>query len=176
MLSFARRALPLAAALALTVSLTACFRPLHGPTASGAELSSVLASIDVDEVAVPPLYERFSHYLRSELVFDLNGSGQQAQKRYKLQLAFSGNVGTPLVDTTTGRAQSATLNGSVTYTLVTATGEVVTRGKVTAAASYDRNVQRFASLRAGRDAEIRLARTLADMIRTRVSAELATRA
>jgi LPS-assembly lipoprotein len=43
-------------------------------------------------------------------------------------------------------------------------------------ASYDRFPQRFASVRAARDAEIRVAKLLADQIRTRVAAHLATRA
>jgi LPS-assembly lipoprotein len=166
-----------AAALAVTLSLAACFRPLYGPTASGQQLDEVLAAIEVDKVAVAPAYERFSHYLRSELVFDLNGSGVAAAKRYKLALGFTSQIQTPLVDTASGRAQSATLVGDVTYTLTSLDGsQVITSGKASGSASYDRNVQRFATVRAARDAEIRLAKTLADQIRTRLAATLATRA
>jgi LPS-assembly lipoprotein len=42
-------------------------------------------------------------------------------------------------------------------------------------ASYDRTSQRFANLRAARDAEIRSARSLADQIRTRLAADLSRR-
>jgi LPS-assembly lipoprotein len=162
--------LRLAAAVAVAAGVAACFRPLYGPTASGAPLPAVLASIDVDEVTVPPAFERFSHYLRSELVFNLNGSGVPAPKRYKLALAFTSRLERPIVDTASGRAQAATLVGDVTYTLTSLDGaQVVTTGKVQAAATYDRHVQRFATVRAARDAEIRLARVLADQIRTRVA-------
>ncbi len=172
-----RRLVRVAAMLAVSAGLAACFRPLYGPTASGAPLPSVLAAIEVDEVAVPPSYERFSHYLRSELAFDLNGSGLPAPKRYKLALAFASRLDLPIVDTASGRAQAATLVGDVTYTLSSLDGsQVITTGKVQASASYDRQVQRFASVRAARDAEIRLARVLADQLRTRIAVAMSSRA
>ena len=165
------------AALVLAAGLSACFQPLYGPTASGAPLPAVLAAIEVDEVAVPPSYERFSHYLRSELVFNLNGSGVPAPKRYKLALAFASRLDMPIVDTASGRAQAATLVGDVTYTLTTLDGaQTITTGKVQGSASYDRNVQRFATVRAARDAEIRLARLLADQVRTQVAVAVSKRA
>jgi LPS-assembly lipoprotein len=165
-----------AAALAMCVGLSACFRPLYGPTASGEPLRASLAAIEIDEVGVAPTFERFGHYLRSELAFDLNGSGVPAPKRYKLALAFTSTLTTPIVDTQSGRAQSATINGTVTYTLTNADrSQTLTSCRATGTVSYDRNPQRFASLRAGRDAEIRLAKVLADQIRTRLSIALANR-
>jgi LPS-assembly lipoprotein len=169
------KAFRIGAALLLALGLAACFRPLYGPTASGERLDSVLASIEVAEIeASSPATERFSHYLRSELVYDLNGSGQAAAKRYKLALAFGQRLESPVVDTATGRAQAAILTGDVTYTLTTLDGsKVLTAGKATASASYDRSPQRFASVRAARDADIRLAKVLSEQIRTRLSAALA---
>lgn len=165
-----------AAVLAVTLGLSACFRPLYGPTASGESLVATLSAIDVEEVVVPPNGERFGHYLRSELVYELNGSGLPAQKRYKLALAFASTLSTPIVDTATGRAQSATINGTVTYALKSLDGSrTVAEGRATGSASYDRFIQRFASVRAARDAEIRLARLLADQIRTRLQAALVAR-
>jgi LPS-assembly lipoprotein len=170
------RLVRLAAAVALAAGLSACFRPLYGPTASGVPVQSELAAIEVDEIAVPPAYERFSHYLRSELVFNLNGSGVPAPKRYKLALSFTSRLDLPIVDTATGRAQSATLVGDVSYRLTDLKGSpVITTGKVQGSASYERNVQRFATVRAARDAEIRLARVLADEIRTRIAMAVANR-
>jgi hypothetical protein len=43
------------------------------------------------------------------------------------------------------------------------------------AVSYERSIQRFANTRAARDSEILAARQLADQIRSRVAAFLATR-
>jgi LPS-assembly lipoprotein len=169
------KAFRVAASVALALTLTACFRPLYGPTASGERLDNVLASIEVAEIDATPESERFSHYLRSELVYDLNGSGQAAAKRYKLALSFGQRLASPIVDTATGRAQAATLTGDVTYTLTTLDGSrVVTSGKATASATYDRSAQRFATVRAARDADIRLAKVLSEQIRTRISAALAS--
>jgi LPS-assembly lipoprotein len=133
----------LAAVGALTLGLSACFRPLYGPTASGESLPSVLAAIEVDKVATAQPQERVGHYLRSELIYDLNGSGVPAPKRYKL----------------------TSLDGQT----------VITSGTATGYATYDRSAQRFATVRAARDADIRLAKTLAEQMRTRLAAALATR-
>lgn len=166
-----------AVAAVLTLGLAACFRPLYGPTATGEPLEARLAAIEVAPItAIAPTYERLGHYLRSELVFDLNGSGEPAPKRYKLTLSFAGRVQSTVVDRVTGRAQAATQIGDVTYTLTTLDEKtVITQGRATGFASYDRSVQRFATVRAAQDAEIRLAKSLSDQIRTRIAATLASR-
>jgi LPS-assembly lipoprotein len=171
-LSLATRA---AVVAALSLSVAGCFRPLYGPTASGQNLQGMLASIDVAEVAVPPPYERVGHYLRNELIFDLNGSGIPQPKRYKLALSFTQGVRTPIVESTTGRAQSATLVGTVNYTLTALDGnKVVANGVATSYATYDRTPQRFATVRAARDADIRIAKDLSDQIRTRLAVALSS--
>src|SRR5919112_2522882 len=114
-MSLPDRALRLAAVALLTFGLSACFRPLNTPTASGALMPDVLAAIDVKPVTVPAGQERLTHFLRSELVFDLDGSGQPRPKRYKLEVAAAERVATPIVDTVTGRAQAATLIADATY-------------------------------------------------------------
>jgi LPS-assembly lipoprotein len=157
----------------LSLGLSACFRPLHGPTASGQSLQTVLASIDVPEVKWPDSQARIGHYLRSELVYALNGSGSDVPKRYVLNLTLTETLTTPIVDSESGRALSATLGGDLTYTLTTPDGStVITKGTATASASYDRFEQRFASVRAARDAEIRLSKVLAEQVKTRLSAAL----
>ncbi|RVU21156.1 LPS assembly lipoprotein LptE [Methylobacterium oryzihabitans] len=167
----------LALAGTLALSLSACFRPLYGPTPSGVPLAAMLASIQVDPAQTAAGQERLGHYLRSELVFDLDGAGQSAEKRYRLTLVASEQVQTPIVSSITGRAESATLIGTATYRVVTLDGSrILTEGVAQGSATYDRSVQRFASVRAAREAEIRLAKVLADQIKTRVSAILATQA
>lgn len=164
-----------ALALGLTLGLSACFRPLYGPTASGEPLADVLAAIEVDPVRAATGQERLGHYLRSELVFGLDGSGQPSPKRYRLTLATDERAQTPTVNSFTGRAESATLFGSVIYKVQTLDGtRTLTEGTATASATYDRSVQRFASVRAARDAEIRLANVLAEQIKTRIASILAT--
>ena len=170
--SRARRGVARLGAIAfMAVGLCGCFQPLYGPTASGASMQDVLAAIEV----APAGQDRLSHYLRSELVFDLDGSGQPRPKRYKLAVGATERVSTPIVDTVTGRAQSATLIADAAYSLTTLDGtRVIASGKATASASYDRYPQRFANVRAARDAEIRVAKLLSEQIRTRLAAALAS--
>ena len=113
---------------------------------------------------------------RSELIFALDGSGQPGPKRYRLKLQGSESVQTPIVSTTTGRAEAGTIVGVVKYSLENLDGtKIVTEGVATSTATYDRSVQRFASLRAARDAEIRLASVLADQIKTRLASVLSAK-
>ena len=167
------RFLRVAAVVALAAGLSACFRPLYGPTASGGSLQTTLASIEVPEIEWPNEQARIGHYLRSDLVYALNGSGMETPKRYVLKLSLRQTLSTPIVDAESGRASSAIVSGALTYTLTTPDGsKVITRGTATSSASYDRFQNRFATVRAGRDAEIRLARVLAEQVKTRLAAEL----
>jgi LPS-assembly lipoprotein len=163
----------LAIVAGLSLGLSACFKPLYGPTASGESLQNVLAAIDVPEVTWPDNRAMMGHYLRSELIYALNGSGSAVPKRYVLKLALARSLSTPIVDTETGRATSAIVGGTVTYTLTSPDGRtVITQGTATSSTTYDRYQQRFATVRAGRDAEIRLAKVLAEQIKTRLAATL----
>ena len=55
-----------------------------------------------------------------------------------------------------------------------ATDKTLTTGRSFASASYDFSTQRFANLRAKRDAEERVAKTVADDIQSRIAAYFAT--
>jgi LPS-assembly lipoprotein len=168
-----RAARTLGLAAALTLSLSACFQPLYGPTASGVPLQDVLASIEVDAVAVEQDRQRLSHYMRSELVFDLDGSGQPRPKRFRLAVSVTTSTSSPIVDTSDGRADSSTLLGTANYTLTPiAGGAPIARGSVVGSASYERSPQRFAVVRAQRDAEIRLAKLLSEQMRNRLAIAL----
>jgi LPS-assembly lipoprotein len=166
----------LAAIAGLTIGLSACFRPLYGPTASGESLQAVMASIDVPENQLPDSQSQVEHYLRSELIFNLNGSGVPEPKKYRLVLNYNQGLSTPIVDSVSGRALSATVTGTLNFTLTSLDGtKVITTGKAVSSATYDRFRQRFASVRAARDAEIRVAKDLAQQLRTQIAAALATR-
>ncbi|MET0429306.1 MAG: LPS assembly lipoprotein LptE [Microvirga sp.] len=170
------RLLRIAVAASLTLALSGCFRPLYGPTARGESLQAVMASIDVPENQLADQYAQVEHDLRSELIFNLNGSGIPAPKAYKLTLGYSQTLATPIVDSVSGRALSATVRGTLRYTLTNLDGtQTVTTGTVYSDATYDRFEQRFASIRANRDAQIRVARDLAGQVRTNIAAALATR-
>ncbi|WP_210496333.1 LPS assembly lipoprotein LptE [Microvirga antarctica] len=168
-----RATVRVAIVIGLALGLSACLRPLYGPTASGQSLQNVLASIDVPELKWTDAQARIGHFIRSELVYDLNGSGSDTPKQFVLNLTFDETLSTPIVDSVSGRAQSATLIGNLTFTLTNKDGtKVITQGRATGQATYDRFKQRFATVRAARDAEIRLAKSLAEQIKTRLAATL----
>jgi LPS-assembly lipoprotein len=158
-----------AALLAMGFGLGGCFTPLYGSLGGG--LGGELRAVAVD-----PVPDKLGHYLRDQLITDLNGTGDRPAPRYRLQLATSERVQTALIDVTTQRPTEATVVTDVTWTLLPiGGGPPVATGKATSFASYDRSAQRFANIRAAREAEIRDAKTLADEITTQVAARLGGR-
>jgi LPS-assembly lipoprotein len=157
------------AALALT--LAGCLRPMYGPLGNGPSVSTALAAVSVDEVR-----GRLGHYLNEELSFALNGGAAPVETRYRLAVSLNERIETPVADVVTGRAQVATIIVDAEYILTRAGGgPEVTRGRAVQSASYTRLNQRFAGVRAGRDAEIRISRLLAEQIKNRIAAVLATK-
>ena len=166
---------PVMLGLALASALGGCLRPLYGPTASGVTVQQSLAAVDVATIGTAQGQERLGHYLRSELVFDLDGSGRPAPKRYRLTIDAAESVQATSTDTITGRADVALLNVSARYTLTSLDRkETVTSGVARTTATYFRDPQRFASVRAARDAEIRAAKVLSDEIKQRLAALFAS--
>ena len=156
-------------ALLLASPLSGCIEPLYGPIGSGAPLAAELQAIDVE-----PIPDRLGHYVTNELIFGFNGTGSQVPPRYHLKVRLRERVQTPILDTVTGRATSATVIVDADYKLVTVPeGVEVTKGIASGVASYDRFSDRLSNVRAARDAEIRDAKVIADSIRTRVSMALA---
>jgi LPS-assembly lipoprotein len=155
------------------ISLAACLRPLNAPGLNGASASQSLSTIEIAPLTPAYGQERLGHYLRSELIFDLDGSGSGKNKLYKLSFTTTERLQTPIVNTITGRAESASLIGEATYTLTSLDGsKVITSGKAVASASYDRDPQRFATIRAAREAEIRMAKILSEQIKIRLALAL----
>jgi LPS-assembly lipoprotein len=159
------------ATLLLGLALSGCIEPLYGSLPGTGDTAGRLQTIAVD-----PIPGRLGHYLGNELIFGFNGTGSQVPPQYRLAVTVIESSQTPLLDTVTGYPTAANVVVNADYqVLPTGGGAPVAKGRVTALASYDRTSQRFANLRAARDAEIRSAKTLADQIRTRVAAELAAR-
>jgi LPS-assembly lipoprotein len=157
------------ASLGAALALGGCFHPLYGTLAEGgAGVQSELQAIAVD-----PIPDRIGHYLGNELIFALNGTGDQITPKYHLLVTTSQYTSTALVDTLQASATSATLTTRADYRLVPAAGGApVTTGWVVSTAAYDRFQQRYTNIRAAKDAEIRNAQVLADLIRTRLAAAL----
>jgi LPS-assembly lipoprotein len=170
--SLQRRGFLIAVASGLGMLAGGCFRPLYGDVSAsvpgGGNVRDALRAIEVD--SIPDLV---GHYLRNELVFELDGSGQEFPKRYRLGVEVKENIDVTVVDSNSGRADSATLILTGIWTLTSmADSKALYSGESFARVTFDRSSQRFSTLRAGRDARIRGAKVLAGLIRNRIAASL----
>jgi LPS-assembly lipoprotein len=156
------------AALGLASGLAGCFQPLYSEAAHPGLVE------DLRAIEVAPIKDRIGHYLADNLTTDLNGTGQTPTPKYKLTVTVSIASATPTVSSLTNVATSATMTAEAHYTLNKVDGGAqVLTGVANANASYDRTQQRYSDLRAARDAEIRLARSLSEEISLRLAAQLA---
>ncbi len=151
------------------LSVAGCLRPMYGG-AGGQQLRATLTAIHIE-----PIPARLGHYLASELRFALNGSGSEVEPKYRLHIAVNQKLQTPLIDTISGQATRGTVVIDARYRLVpVGAKDPVTQGVAFTTVSYDRSSQRFANLRAQRDAEIRASKTLAEQIHVRLASYLAS--
>ena len=152
------------------LGLAGCFQPLYSESAHPGLVE------DLRAIEVTPIPHRIGHYLGEDLIADLNGTGQTSAPKYRLAVKITTGVQTPTVNSETSVASSATLTGDADYSLTKVEGGAeVVKGTANAAAAYDRTTQRYADLRASRDAEIRLARALSQEISLRLAAALAAK-
>jgi LPS-assembly lipoprotein len=155
------------AILLLTLALGGCFQPLYGEAVHPGLTAEMRA------IAVAPIKDRIGHYLGEDLGAELNGTGETPDPKYRLTVTVSIGVGTPTVTSQLQVANAATATATAVYTLAPAGGgTTIVTGTATSVAVYDRTEDRFANLRAQRDVEIRLAKSLAHEIELRLAAYL----
>lgn len=162
---------PVFLTIGLGMLLSGCFQPLHGSKILGSDTGARLSS-----VTVAPIPEFTGHYLEEELRFAFDGGNPGAEQLYRVRVTLVENISAAAVNATSGRAEAASLQVKANYILEDMTGRKVLEGSAVASAAVDRLQQRFAALRANRDARIRVAKTLADIIQTRIGAFLASQA
>ncbi len=151
--------------------IAGCVRPLYGNSAAGNSTRQELSAITIN-----PIPDIAGHYLKEELLFNLNGgSANLTEPKYKLDIVLSNHLISATVDTTTGRSDAAALQVSAKYTLTDLKGHVLTDGTSVATASIDRLSQRFAEVRANQSAQINVAKVLAEQIETRLAAWFSSR-
>jgi LPS-assembly lipoprotein len=158
-----------AAALALAALTSGCFQPLYGEAANPGLVQALR------EIEVAPIPDRMGHYLADNLITRLNGSGETPKPRYRLTIKLSRSTTTPTIESQIQTADSATVTGTAIFALTRIDGEKdkpIYTGSATNSAVYDRTLQSYADLRAGRDAELRVAKSLADEIELRVAGAL----
>jgi LPS-assembly lipoprotein len=173
-----RGAVALAVAGLLSLSAGGCgFHPLYGPTASGANLSEVMKTIDV--ATIP---SRTGQRVRNELIFGARGGAEALKPVYRLDVALRETVRNTLV-ATTGAPTGQVLQLDAEYRLVRlADNETVFKAWSTAEAAYNLAGSTgligstYGDTRAAIDAENRAARSLADTMKTRLAAYLSNAA
>lgn len=144
------------------LGLAGCFQPLHGGALSHS--AATLAQIEV-----APINGHLGHQLKSELDFLLSNGSPPDQPAYRLTVRPSIQTSSVIVDAAGGRPQTLTYTATASFQLVSVKdGASVSVGSVSSVLSIDRTQQRFATVRALRDADIRAARVLADQIRARL--------
>ncbi len=168
-----RRALlrGLAATFAAAPVLAACgdgdFRPLYGPTASGEHLQDVLSKVDI-----APIPSRVGQRIRNELIFNNTGGGEAPKPDYRLEIAIREGINSTLV-TSKGEAYSQVYNVEAGYQLIHLKKKsIVLQGTSHARAAFERYQSIYSNVRAREDAEARVARTIADELKVRLSAFL----
>jgi LPS-assembly lipoprotein len=161
-----------AAVAGMALGLAGCIQPLYGPTPGGSSVASEMQAVKIE-----PIPERLGHYVENELIFAFNGTGSSPPPKYRLIVTLRERMTTPVINTFTGHAEAGDVNVDAQYKLlaINGDGQPITAGNVTQFVVYDRSTQRLSNVRAARDAEIRNAKVLADQIRTRIAAFLATR-
>lgn len=156
----------------LALSLGGCIQPVHQPTLGGpSRIAQELAQVSVDRID-----GYLGYQLKSELDYLLTGGGSPVSGgRYILKIKTQQSKASSIIDASTGRAQIATLQIEAVYVLIDQQqgGRIRASGKTFASASLDRSQLRFATLRAERDAEEKVAKSLAERLRIIISAALA---
>jgi LPS-assembly lipoprotein len=168
-----RRFLSLGVTGASALALGGCFRPLYG----SAELTGLDTAGALADTQVQVAGDRLAHYLKNEIEFQLTGGTvTPGKKRFFLEVVATERLETIVIDRT-GVSDAATLLVEANYTLKeSGKPDVLTTGVARSSASYERSSQRFATVRAARDAQIRNAKLIAEQIKTRLAIALQERA
>jgi len=168
--------------LAAALALAGCqVRPLYGTVGSAAgdpALADELARIDiapVDTVSDRDL-ERVGQVLRNELIFGFQRGRAAPDPAYRLKIIIDRPLGEVGVERLADVPAAYTVTVNASYVLSDiASGQTLETGSAFATASFDFSSQRFANLRAERDAEDRAAKAVAVDIQTRIAGFFAAR-
>lgn len=164
--------LAVALSAGLALALAGCIRPLYGPATASTEGGNVRAALAAIDVPIIP--DRLGHTMRNELVFLLEGRDGPSPKRYRLLVATNESIGSAIVNNQFQRADVGTVNGSANYRLLSLSEptKVIASGTITGFASFENTPQRFANLRAIREAQQRLAKYMAEQIHLQLATKL----
>lgn len=157
--------------ICMTLTAAGCMKPLYG-SVNGESVKATLSSIKVK-----PIPDVAGHYLREELLFNLNGGAVPDEKpsNYSLSVTLSESSQSVAIDSTGNGSDAASVSITARYTLTDMAGKSLHQGTSVASGSVDRLSQRFAAVRAFREAKIRIAKSLAGQIENDLAAYFASR-
>lgn len=177
-----RHVLAFAGALIFSAPLAGCFRPLYAEdkTLPSGGVSKALANVEIIPIEARIGVEdeaRIGVELRNMLIFDFTGgSGSGGSTTHRLKISLRGNASSVLIDRSSSRAEAENYSLDAFFSLIdAATGKVVLESTAVGRTSFDSlGQQRFARLRALREAEQRAARIVAEQIRGRLATYFAS--
>ncbi len=170
-----RVAARLVAVAALAALTAGCFQPMYAEHADGSPaLRDKLMGIELPPVDKPNASPeaRIGVDIRNALAFKLYGNATGTAPTHKLVLKFQTTRSSLIVDPNTGLPTTENVGIDAQFNLVDlATNKSVLTGTTFSRTSYDipGSYQRFARLRAFRDAEDRAADQIAENIKTRLA-------
>lgn len=146
-------------------------RPLYSTQADGRSVASALQNIEIQSAT-----DRVGQRIRNELIFNFQNGQSPTNPLYNLTMTTIVNELSVAIQRDTGTPAARTLNLNVRYILrERETNTVLLKETAFANASYNYSDQRFANLRAKRDAENRTAKDVAENINLRLATFFATR-
>jgi LPS-assembly lipoprotein len=154
------------------VALAGCgdagFRPLYAPSVSGAAASERLK--EVDFALIPG---RVGQRIRNDLIFEsTGGGGKDSAPQYRFEVVLRETVTSTFVDIK-GQVSGAVYSVEAAFRLIDAREKkVVFQGTSHARAPFERFESIYSNVRGREDAENRAARTIAEDLKTRLSAYL----
>jgi LPS-assembly lipoprotein len=159
-------------ALAIAGVVAGCqVRPLYAVRADGAGGDVVP---QMRRIAVETQRDRVAQEIMNQLIFSLRGGAALVDPAYTLRLIVATRKSELAIQVREEVPTANLITVTTTYSLTeNATGRVLASETIYTTASYDFSSQRFANLRAERDAENRAARAAADDIRMRIAAMFA---
>jgi LPS-assembly lipoprotein len=161
-----------------SLALAGCFRPVYGGGGAPA-VTSKSASLDVEtamkSVDVKSIDGRVGGKMRNELIFLLRGGAGPEPVAYRVTVKLAQYGQSAVVDPLSSVPESRTVTLTADYTMTRAGAlDAVATGHAVATATYFSGLQRFANIRAERDAEDRAATQIAERIRSRLQAYFST--
>jgi LPS-assembly lipoprotein len=166
----------IAAVLAVGPAAAACdggsgFRPMYGSAGIGGNAEAKLAQVEFGLIP-----GRVGQRIRNELIFQGTGGGSALPPIYRFEVTIRESVTSTLVRQD-GEAQSQIYNLDAKFQLVSLKDKkVVLEGVSFGRAGFERNTSIFSNVRAREDAENRAARTVAQDLKSRLAAHLASAA